>query len=648
MRRTDIKLIFLTALVAGLSLMLILSCSNPEAPVDSEPPTVTVTSPADGSIVPNTVDVVAEAADNVGVAKVEFYIDTELHHTDQSAPWSCYWTLAVEEAGEHTIFAKAFDAAGNWECSDLVTVNSTITPPAKITDLTASDPDLAGNVTLTWTAPGDDGNEGTAAEYDLRYYWTEITPDNWASAAPLDGEPAPQEAGSTETFDLTDLMLSREYFFAIRTKDASGNWSEVSDNAVVVTPDLFGGQLKYSVNDSPSDLAMADFNGDLHMDLAVSHQTDTNNVSILLNKGDGTFDDPVVYYGRWNPSALNAIDYDDDGDLDLAVANWDIGVQVEEPDGDTVTFEHSVMSLLANNGDGTFELVELAGRDTLGYIWCVYPPIYMPGFACVVYANDTQETPKNEYDILITDDWIDNYYAADNSDNVCAVDLNGDNLEDLAICNYGSHNISVLINNGDSTFADPVNYTGQNYPTAVRAGDLDGDGIVDLALSSLTASRVAILINNGDGTFQGEYHYDVGGAPTSLALLDCDGDGDLDIAAASRDDNLVSVLINDGTASFSAARSHMAGRGPAGIYCADFDGDSAPDMVVSNGYADDVSILLNAGIFMYYSYNTVNFEVGGDPAAVCAYDFDEDGDIDIAVLNEGSAEISILYNQSIH
>ncbi len=78
---------------------------------------------------------------------------------------------------------------------------------------------------LTWTAPGDDGNVGTATEYDLRISDVPITEGNWDSCVQIEGEPVPSVAGTQESY---------EFYFAIKTVDEAGNWSLLSN--VVVVP----------------------------------------------------------------------------------------------------------------------------------------------------------------------------------------------------------------------------------------------------------------------------------------------------------------------------------------------------------------------------------------------------------------------------
>ncbi|MFH0732005.1 MAG: PKD domain-containing protein, partial [Candidatus Omnitrophota bacterium] len=106
------------------------------------------------------------------------------------------------------------------------------TPPADTTDLVATSDNTTTIITLTWTAPGDDGTQGTAASYDVRYSSTEIKNDkDWEDATELDNEPTPQEAGSQETFSFEGPKGA--YYFALKTTDDFGNESNISNNAYV-------------------------------------------------------------------------------------------------------------------------------------------------------------------------------------------------------------------------------------------------------------------------------------------------------------------------------------------------------------------------------------------------------------------------------
>ena len=107
-------------------------------------------------------------------------------------------------------------------------IGADLTPPAPITDLAASNP-TSNSINLTWTAPGDDGNSGTASQYDIRYSTSNITETNWGDATQCTGEPTPKSAGNSESFVVTGLNPNTTYYFAVKTADEVPNWSLISN-----------------------------------------------------------------------------------------------------------------------------------------------------------------------------------------------------------------------------------------------------------------------------------------------------------------------------------------------------------------------------------------------------------------------------------
>ncbi len=91
-------------------------------PPDVTPPTVTITSPANNATVNNTITITENAADNVGVSKVEIYLDGALGATSTVAPFSFTWNTTAVANGAHNIQTKAYDAANNSTVSTLVNV----------------------------------------------------------------------------------------------------------------------------------------------------------------------------------------------------------------------------------------------------------------------------------------------------------------------------------------------------------------------------------------------------------------------------------------------------------------------------------------------------------------------------------------------
>ncbi len=97
--------------------------NNPVSPPpDTTSPTVTLTNPIAGSTVSGTIALSASATDNLGVSKVEFYVDSNLVNSDSTAPYDFSLDTKTLSNGTHTMLAKAFDAAGNTTSSTAISV----------------------------------------------------------------------------------------------------------------------------------------------------------------------------------------------------------------------------------------------------------------------------------------------------------------------------------------------------------------------------------------------------------------------------------------------------------------------------------------------------------------------------------------------
>lgn len=93
---------------------------------------------------------------------------------------------------------------------------------------------VAATLTLSFTAPGDDGTSGRAAQYDIRYSTSLITAANFSLATRVTGLAPPQPPGTRESIRVTSLLPSTVYWFAIKAADEVGNWSAMSN--VVMSP----------------------------------------------------------------------------------------------------------------------------------------------------------------------------------------------------------------------------------------------------------------------------------------------------------------------------------------------------------------------------------------------------------------------------
>ena len=91
-------------------------------PGDTTSPTTSITSPANGATVSGTVTVSANASDNVGVTRVELFVDGSLTGTDTSSPYQIAWNTTTATNGGHSLQTRAYDAAANVGTSGAVSV----------------------------------------------------------------------------------------------------------------------------------------------------------------------------------------------------------------------------------------------------------------------------------------------------------------------------------------------------------------------------------------------------------------------------------------------------------------------------------------------------------------------------------------------
>ena len=116
---------------------------------DITPPVTSITAPLAGATVSGTTSVTASATDNVGVTKVEFYLDGALKFTDTTSPYSWSWDTTTATNGSHSLTSKAYDAALNVGTSTAVSVTVSNGVPVNIGSWTLTQ----ANATLTYTIP---------------------------------------------------------------------------------------------------------------------------------------------------------------------------------------------------------------------------------------------------------------------------------------------------------------------------------------------------------------------------------------------------------------------------------------------------------------------------------------------------------------
>jgi hypothetical protein len=283
-------------------------------------------------------------------------------------------------------------------------------------------------------------------------------------------------------------------------------------------------------------------------------------------------------------------DFNGDGEPDLAVS-------FGSPDGDQVTLG---LQILLGNGDGTFTPM---------------PPVSVVGGIAFVAAT---------------------------------ADFNGDGNADLVVVNQGGlgGSITILLGNGDGTFAAKSTISLPGGPQQVVVADFNRDGTQDLAVMNGFSNTITVLLGNGDGTFREESNPATGFEPLSEAVGDFNGDGIPDLAVTNQNDgnpNLgsVTVLLGNGDGTFTpTGTSPATGIGPGSIAVADFNGDGKADLAITNSGSHTLFVMLGNGDGKFAAPMTL--PMGGQPFSVVIGDFNNDGLPDMAVADFNSSSLAIL------
>lgn len=181
------------------------------------------------------------------------------------------------------------------------------TPPARVTDLTVA-ATSSNFAVLEWTAPGDNGTEGQASAYEIRYSTAGPLNDTTFSTGTAVSAPAPGPAGTLEEFNVTGLSPATGYWFALRTADEVPNWSPVSNSPSGTTggggndtqpPSVrfvspTGGQVVY---------------GDVEVSLEASDNVGVAEVSLWVDDVQVTSFTAAPYQWTWSTSGLAAGTY---------------------------------------------------------------------------------------------------------------------------------------------------------------------------------------------------------------------------------------------------------------------------------------------------------------------------------------------------
>ncbi|CAF2592068.1 unnamed protein product [Rotaria sp. Silwood2] len=309
-------------------------------------------------------------------------------------------------------------------------------------------------------------------------------------------------------------------------------------------------------------------------------------ISILLNRGDGTYNPQVVYTTGGtasHPEGVTASDLNGDGNLDIIVANY--------------------------------------GANNIGIFMGTGVGTYAPQVAVATGAGSGPQA-------------------------VAASDVNGDGNADIIVANFDGNKVGVFLGTGHGTFSPQVTYPTDagSRPRSVVVADLNDDNKGDIIVANREGSYVAVFFNKGDGTFYPQVKYSTGAGswPRSVVVADVNGDGTLDVIVANSRTNNVGIFLNKGDGTLATQTTLPTDPLPRAVTVADINDDGKIDILYISSANDNFGLYRNTGNGIFVLQGPYAVGAGSSPYGIAAADLNGDGKIDIVVGNHGTNNVGVF------
>ena len=341
---------------------------------DTTAPAVSIASPAAGSTVSGTVNVAANASDNVAVSKVEFYLNGVLKATATSPPYSYFWDTLAAANGAYTLIAKAYDAAGNIGQSSAVPVNvsNDLTAPA----VSIASPAAGSTVSETVNVAANASDNVAVSK--VEFYLNGVLKAT-ATSAPY-----------SYAWD-TLSSANGAHVLTAKAFDAAGNIGQSAAATVNVFNDTIAPVVSIA-----SPVAGITVSGTVNVAANASDNVAVSKVEFYLNGVLQATSTSGPYSFNWNASAvtngtylLSAKAYDAAGNIGQSSL---VTVTVDKPLTDTTAPNVKLLSPTSNYVFGTNATVSASATDNVAV---TKMELYIDGSLKLSVANTSFSTTWN-------------------------------------------------------------------------------------------------------------------------------------------------------------------------------------------------------------------------------------------------------------
>ena len=575
--------------------------------------------------------------------------------------------LVVINSGTRNIGIRLGLGNGSFEIEKTYTLNSN----SFLQHVNVADLNRDGQVDVVIADSNSDsihlllGNGDGTFENDLTYSMDRQSSPVWIVIANLNNDEwtdlvvanhGRNNIGILYGYNYATFVLHRTYSTGYRSLPGSVSVSDMNnDNRldIVVTNELlnnivmflgdengsFTNQITYSTGDDshPRAMVVADMNNDTWLDIIVGNVR-THSLRVLLSNSNGTFENKIINLVGINssPTLIIVGDLNNDNRLDVI----------------TTDYNRDNVAVFLGSGDGSLSLITT----------------YSTGFGSKPTSIALGDLNDDNYlDMVVAHRGTDSIgvllgygngsFAAQmtyplrqgsSPFSITLADLNNDNRLDVAVANFLYNYIQIFIGFENGNFTDIKEYFIGNMcsPYDMTVDYFNDDKYLDIAVICTGYSAFTILFGTDNGDFLvGRQYATSSGSPLKrMATGDLNNDSHLDLVVLNVQDGTIDIFLQNGHEPFATPVFISTGfdSQPHSLAVGNFDHDNLSDIVVINHETDNIVIILSSN--MYDSTDSTKYStgIGSRPYDVVTGYFTNDNQLDLAVINSATADVTIF------